>query len=287
MKIAVFMGGASSEREISLKSGNAILKSLVKQGFDAYGVDINSENEISAFIENEYDLAYLALHGGNGENGKIQAVLDILGKKYTGSGVLASAISMDKKRTKQIAQTIGVKVPKTYDCLDDINSFPVIVKPADEGSSVGLHICHSSEEVKKAVLQIKNSIIEDYIKGEELTVAVLNGEALGVLRIIPKAADIYDYNSKYKIGGSIHEYPAKIEDKVYKESLKIAQNIHNELGMQGISRSDFILKDGELYFLEVNSCPGMTETSLVPELATLQGYTFDDIVKIMVETFIK
>lgn len=287
MKIAVFMGGVSSEREVSLRSGNAILKSLLKQGFDAYGVDINSDNEIKAFIENEYDLAYLALHGGNGENGKIQAILDILGKKYTGSGVLASAISMNKVKTKQIAETIGIKVPKSYTSYDKITSFPVIVKPLDEGSSVGLHICNSIKEAKIATEKIKNPIIEDYIKGDELTVAVLNGKALGVLRIIPKAADIYDYDSKYKIGGSIHEYPAKIDDKVYKKALKIAEDIHNELDMKGISRSDFIMKDDELYFLEVNSCPGMTETSLVPDLATLQGYTFDDIVKKMVETFSK
>lgn len=287
MKIAVFMGGKSSEREVSLRSGKAVLTSLKRQGFDAYGIELEPDNEILPFVENDYDLAYLALHGGNGENGKLQSVLDILGKKYTGSGVLASAITMDKIRTKMIAESIGIKVPQTFNKIEEINKFPVIVKPADEGSSVGLHVCNSLEEVKKAVEGIKKPIIEEYIKGDELTVGVINDKALGVLRIIPKAAKIYDYDSKYKIGGSVHEYPAKIDNKAYKKAMQIAEDIHKELDMKGISRSDFIMRDDEIYFLEVNSSPGMTETSLIPDLATLQGYTFDDIVRIVVDTFSK
>lgn len=287
MKIAVFMGGESSEREVSLRSGKAVLNSLKRQGFDAYGIELEPDNEIFPFIENEYDLAYLVLHGGNGENGKLQSVLEILGKKYTGSGVLASAIAMDKKRTKMIAESIGIKIPQTFNKIEEINKFPVIVKPADEGSSVGLHVCNSAEEVKEAVVGMQRPIIEEYIKGDELTVGVINGKALGVLRIIPKAAEIYDYDSKYKIGGSIHEYPAKIDNKLYKKAMQIAEDIHKELDMKGISRSDFIMQNDEIYFLEVNSSPGMTETSLIPDLATLQGYTFDDIVKIVVETFSK
>lgn len=285
MKIAVFMGGTSSEKEISLRSGEAVLNSLKRQGYEAYGVILNEENQLKAFIENDYDLAYLVLHGGNGEDGKIQAVLDILGKKYTGSGSLASAITMDKRKTKQIASQIGILSPREYQKIEDVEKFPVIVKPVDEGSSKGLFVCNNQKELEEAVNKISNPIIEDYIVGEELTVAVLNGKALGVLKIIPKEATIYDYNSKYKAGGSIHEYPAKIEDKLYKEAMKIAEDIHEEFGMKGISRSDFILRDNELYFLEVNSSPGMTKTSLVPDLATLQGYSFDDIVKIMVDTF--
>lgn len=287
MKIAVFMGGESSEREVSLRSGKAILNSLKRQGFEAYAVELEADNEILPFIENDYDLAYLVLHGGNGENGKLQSILDILGKKYTGSGVLASAITMDKRRTKMIAESIGIKVPKTFNKVEEVDKFPVIVKPVDEGSSVGLHVCNSLEEIEEAVKKVKKPIIEEYIKGEELTVGVMNDKALGVLRIIPKAADIYDYDSKYKIGGSVHEYPAKIDNKLYKKAMKIAEDIHKELGMKGISRSDFIMQDDEVYFLEVNSSPGMTETSLIPDLATLQGYTFDDIVRIMVETFSK
>ena len=287
MKIAVFMGGTSSEKEISLKSGEAVLESLQRQGYDAYGVVLDETNQVTAFLDNDYDLAYLVLHGGNGENGKIQAVLDILGKKYTGSGVLASALTMDKNKTKQIAENIGIRVPKSYRDLDSIERFPVIIKPVDEGSSKGLFLCNNKEEAGEALKKLRKPIIEDYIVGEELTVGVLNGKALGVLKIIPQADVLYDYDSKYAKGGSIHEFPAKIEDKSYKEAMKIAEKIHKEFEMKGISRSDFILSEGKLYFLEVNSSPGMTKTSLIPDLATLQGYTFDDVVRLTVETFLK
>lgn len=287
MKIAVFMGGTSSEKEISLRSGEAVLESLQRQGYDAYGVVLDETNQVTAFLDNDYDLAYLVLHGGNGENGKIQAVLDILGKKYTGSGVLASALTMDKNKTKQIAESIGIRVPKSYYNLESIERFPVIIKPVDEGSSKGLFLCNNKEEAGEALKKLKKPIIEDYIVGEELTVGVLNGKALGVLKIIPQADVLYDYDSKYAKGGSIHEFPAKIEDKSYKEAMKIAERIHKEFKMKGISRSDFILSEGKLYFLEVNSSPGMTKTSLIPDLATLQGYTFDDVVRLTVETFLK
>ena len=287
MKIAVFMGGTSSEKEISLRSGEAVLESLQRQGYDAYGVVLDETNQVTAFLDNDYDLAYLVLHGGNGENGKIQAVLDILGKKYTGSGVLASALTMDKDKTKQIAENIGIRVPKSYKDLDSIERFPVIIKPVDEGSSKGLFLCNNKEEAGEALKKLRKPIIEDYIVGEELTVGVLNGKALGVLKIIPQADVLYDYDSKYAKGGSIHEFPAKIEDKSYKEAMKIAEKIHKEFKMKGISRSDFILSEGKLYFLEVNSSPGMTKTSLIPDLATLQGYTFDDVVRLTVETFLK
>ena len=287
MKIAVFMGGTSSEKEISLRSGEAVLESLQRQGYDAYGVVLDENNQVTAFLENDYDLAYLVLHGGNGENGKIQAVLDILGKKYTGSGVLASALTMDKNKTKQIAESVGIRVPKSYYNLESIERFPVIIKPVDEGSSKGLFLCNNKEEAGEALKKLRKPIIEDYIIGEELTVGVLNGKALGVLKIIPQADVLYDYDSKYAKGGSIHEFPAKIEDKSYKEAMKIAEKIHKEFKMKGISRSDFILSEGKLYFLEVNSSPGMTKTSLIPDLATLQGYTFDDVVRLTVETFLK
>ena len=243
MKIAVFMGGTSSEKEISLRSGEAVLESLQRQGYDAYGVVLDENNQVTAFLENDYDLAYLVLHGGNGENGKIQAVLDILGKKYTGSGVLASALTMDKNKTKQIAENIGIRVPKSYRDLDSIERFPVIIKPVDEGSSKGLFLCNNKEEAGEALKKLRKPIIEDYIVGEELTVGVLNGKALGVLKIIPQADVLYDYDSKYAKGGSIHEFPAKIEDKSYKEAMKIAERIHKEFKMKGISRSDFILSE--------------------------------------------
>ena len=288
MRIAVFMGGISSEKEVSVRTGTAILNSLIRQGYNAYGVILDKDNLLTAFIENEYDLAYLALHGEYGEDGRIQGLLDILGKKYTGCSMISSAVSMDKDLTKKIAQAVGVRTPKSYtrENLENIDKFPVVVKPSTEGSTVGLYICHNKEELLDAVEKSgdKDLVIEEFIKGEELTVGVLEGEPLGVLKITPKIG-LYDYKSKYTAGMTEYEYPAKISEKSYQEAMEYATIIHNSLKMKGVSRSDFILKDGELYFLEVNSCPGMTETSLVPKLATLKGYTFDDITRKIVEKF--
>lgn len=280
------MGGISSEKEVSLRSGAAILESLQRQGFDAYGVELTKENLVSAFQKEEYDLAYLALHGGAGENGEVQGLLEMLGKKYTGSGVVACAVSMDKLLTKRIATLEGIRMAKTFQKISDITAFPVMVKPSKDGSSVGIHICKNEEEVEKALKEIPgHAMIEEYIVGEELTVGVFQDKALGVLKITPKAAEIYDYESKYAPGGSLHEFPARIEKKAYEEAMENALKIHKALGMKGISRSDFILREDKVYFLEVNSCPGMTKTSLIPDLATLQGYSFDDITRMMVEEF--
>lgn len=288
MRIAVFMGGISSEREVSLRSGAAILESLKKQGYDAYGVDITKDNLVTAFTDNDYDLAYIALHGGYGENGTFQGLLDMLGKPYTGSGAMESAVTMDKAYTKAIANEVGIKTAKTYYSVEEITEYPVVIKPTRDGSSVGVYFCNNKGEAIVALEKLKNQkpIIEEMIKGEELTVGVLNGEALGVVKILPKNG-YYDYESKYAAGGSIHEFPAKIDKKAYEKAMENALKIHNVVGLKGISRSDFILKDNEVYFLEVNTCPGMTKTSLIPDLGTLKGYTFDDLVKIVVDTFKK
>ncbi len=286
LKIAVFMGGISSEREISLKSGNAVLNSLKKQGYNAYGIDLNEDNIVSAFIENDYDLAYLVLHGEFGEDGRVQALLDMLKKPYTGSGVTGSAIAMDKVHTKKIAQLAGIRVPKNYNSIDEIDSYPVIIKPAKEGSSFGIYICKNRENSLAAIKELENKkiVIEEYILGEELTAGVFDDEIFGVLKI-KSENELYDYEAKYSKGRSSHEYPAKITKEAYDEVCLASLKIHSELGLMGISRSDFILKDGKPYFLEVNTCPGMTETSLIPELGTIKGYTFDDLVKKMVDKF--
>lgn len=285
MRIAVVMGGITSEREVSLRSGQAVLNSLLRQGYDAYKIDLTRDNLVSAFTENEYDLVYLALHGEYGEDGRVQAVLDMLGKKYTGSGVTGSAVAMDKILTKIIARDLGIRVAKTYESVEEIDSYPVVIKPAKEGSSVGLYICNTEEEAKSAyeTLQGKETLIEEFIKGDELTAGVLNGEKLGVVRIKPKSG-LYDYKSKYTVGMTEYECPAQIDEKAYEEASEAARKIHEKLGLKGVTRSDFMLKDGKTYFLEVNTCPGMTETSLAPKLAALKGYSFDDLTKMIVES---
>lgn len=283
-KVAVIMGGITAEREVSLRSGAAILSSLLKQGYDAYKIDLKEENLLSAFIENEYDIAYLALHGEYGEDGRVQSVLDMLGKKYTGSGVTGSAIAMNKILTKLIAKEIGIRIPKTYNSINEIENYPVVIKPSKEGSSVGLYICNTEAEAKEAYKKIedKSPLIEEFIKGDELTAGILNGEKLGVIRIKPKSG-LYDYESKYTVGKTEYEYPAKIDEQVYEEVLESARKIHEILELKGVTRSDFILKDGKAYFLEVNTCPGMTETSLAPKLASIKGYTFDNLIKMVLE----
>lgn len=280
MKIAVLMGGISSEKEVSLRTGAAITAALQRKGYDAFSLVLDKDNFVTALTNTEFDLAYVALHGEFGEDGRIQAFLDILGKKYTGSGYVESGISMNKTLTKKILDSYGVLSPKTYEKVEDIEKYPVVIKPTTEGSSVGLYICQNEAEARNAVeaLEGKEILIEDFIKGEELTVGVLNGEALGVLRIKP-ISGVYDYESKYTKGMTEYEFPAQISEASYDEAMKISAKVHKELNLKGATRSDFILRGEELFFLEVNTSPGMTETSLLPKIATLKNIDFDTLVE--------
>ena len=280
MKIAVLMGGISSEKEVSLRTGAAITAALQRKGYDAFSLVLDKDNFVTALTNTEFDLAYVALHGEFGEDGRIQAFLDILGKKYTGSGYVESGISMNKTLTKKILDSYGVLSPKTYEKVEDIEKYPVVIKPTTEGSSVGLYICQNEADARNAVeaLEGKEILIEDFIKGEELTGGVLNGEALGVLRIKP-ISGVYDYESKYTKGMTEYEFPAQISEASYDEAMKISAKVHKELNLKGATRSDFILRGEELFFLEVNTSPGMTETSLLPKIATLKNIDFDTLVE--------
>ena len=280
MKIAVLMGGISSEKEVSLRTGAAITAALQRKGYDAFSLVLDKDNFVTALTNTEFDLAYVALHGEFGEDGRVQAFLDILGKKYTGSGYVESGISMNKTLTKKILDSYGVLSPKTYEKVEDIEKYPVVIKPTTEGSSVGLYICQNEAEARNAVeaLEGKEILIEDFIKGEELTVGVLNGEALGVLRIKP-ISGVYDYESKYTKGMTEYEFPAQISEASYDEAMKISAKVHKELNLKGATRSDFILRGEEMFFLEVNTSPGMTETSLLPKIATLKNIDFDTLVE--------
>ena len=280
MKIAVLMGGISSEKEVSLRTGAAITAALQRKGYDAFSLVLDKDNFVTALTNTEFDLAYVALHGEFGEDGRVQAFLDILGKKYTGSGYVESGISMNKTLTKKILDSYGVLSPKTYEKVEDIEKYPVVIKPTTEGSSVGLYICQNEAEARNAVeaLEGKEILIEDFIKGEELTVGVLNGEALGVLRIKP-ISGVYDYESKYTKGKTEYEFPAQIPSKSYDEAMEVSAKVHKILNLKGATRSDFILRGDELFFLEVNTSPGMTETSLLPKIASLKSMDFDTLVE--------
>lgn len=280
MRVAVLMGGISNEREISIKSGNAILTALLNLGYDAYALVLDKDNFAKSLIENKYDIAFIALHGEFGEDGRVQGFLDILGKKYTGSNFRACAITIDKNLTKKLLEDQGILFPRTFKKVEEIDIFPVVVKPAREGSSIGLYICKNKEELDEAIKNLEglDITIEEFVKGEELTVGVLNNEALGVLKIIPNTG-LYDYKSKYTVGETVYEYPARISEDIYEEAMEISKRVHNIFNLGGASRSDFILKDDKLYFLEVNTSPGMTNTSLLPKLASLKNYTFENLIE--------
>lgn len=284
MRIAVLMGGYSSEREISLKTGKAILKALQENGYDAFSIDIKKESLVKDVTSEKYDLAFIALHGEYGEDGRIQALLDIIEKPYTGSGFVESAISMDKDLSKKFVEYEGFTIPKTYKNKAEVKLYPVVVKPSLEGSSVGLYICKNEEELDEALEKNKSKkiLIEEFVKGEELTVGVLFGEALGVIKIIPKSG-VYDFKAKYEKGQTDFEVPAKIDNVFYKEVMDMSEKIYQALNLSGAVRVDLILKESKLYFLEVNTIPGMTETSLLPKMAKLKDYDFNDLVKKIVE----
>lgn len=298
-KIAVVMGGISSEREISIQSGNGVLNALLSAGYQAVPIELN--DDIEAFIttlkKEKPDVVFNALHGKYGEDGCIQGVLNLMQIPYTHSGVLASAIAMNKMLTKKIAKLLGVSVAEEL-CVskDDILAgkelkMPYVVKPNDEGSSVGLFVIHNNKERQKMLDNwpfTGKVLMETYIPGRELSVAVLDDKPLGVIEIIPTSG-LYDYDSKYKMPDTKHVMPALVPKDIYEKVMQQAFFIHQALGCRGVSRSDFRYDDtdpssvGKVVFLETNTCPGMTPTSLVPDIAQYMGISYTDLVLGLIE----
>ena len=293
--IAILSGGFSCEREISLMSGKAVKKALDSLSYNAIEIDVDS-NIAEKLKKINPHLAFIALHGPYGEDGCIQGLLEILGIKYTHSGVMASAVAMNKVMSKHIFRSLSIDTPKGYvisreDLLkNNIKiDYPYVLKPINEGSSIGVHIVSSHEDYLK--LKDGNStimermIIEEYIPGVELHTAVLLDEAIGTMEIRPKNK-FYDYEAKYTDGFAEHIFPAEIPDNIYKMTLEHALKVHRFLGCKTISRSDFRYnpKNNTLKMLEINTHPGFTELSLVPEIAKLaKGINFNELVKIIIE----
>jgi D-alanine-D-alanine ligase len=282
-RIGVLMGGTSAEREVSLRSGNAIYKALQGAGYNVVAIDAGPD--ICNILNREkVELAFLALHGGCGENGSIQGMLEVLGIKYTGSGVLASALAMDKEASKKIFLYHGIPVPpfvilrrgrKAENIRFDM---PWVVKPAAEGSSVGVTIVRGKkifdEALEKAFSFGPRTIVEKYIDGKEVHIGILNGEVLGGVEVRP-SLEFYSYEAKYTAGLTEYILPPEIDDSVYEAAKATALSAHSALGCKGASRVDLrIDKKGSPYVLEVNTIPGMTETSLLPKIAGLAGYDF-------------
>ncbi|RCL00427.1 MAG: D-alanine-D-alanine ligase [Candidatus Tokpelaia sp. JSC085] len=296
--VAVLMGGFSSERTVSLSSGWACANSLEKDGYRVSCVDVNHDIA-SVLTVLKPDIAFNALHGAYGEDGTIQGLLEYLQIPYTHSGVLASALAMDKGRAKVVAASAGVSIAHSrvmkrgeIGPLHPIEP-PYVVKPIREGSSFGVVIVGRDQSCPPQFLSSCNWIygdevlVESYIAGRELTCAVIGDLVLDVCEIIPDPSfRFYNYDSKYVPGGSKHICPAEISANLYQDIQKMSLMAHQALGCRGISRSDFRYDDkddGVLVWLETNTQPGMTSTSLVPDIAKVSGHSFGDIVRWMVE----
>ncbi|AQT42974.1 C-terminal [Bartonella apihabitans] len=295
--VAVLMGGFSSERPISLSSGTACAEAIENLGYKVTKVDVGRD-VASRLSELKPDIAFNALHGIFGEDGRIQGILEFLQIPYTHSGVLASALAMDKGRAKIVAAANGVKVaPSRVMNRFEIGKIhpiepPYVIKPVYEGSSFGVVIVKAGQNTPPS--EITGSswhygddvIVEKYVAGRELTCAVLGGEALEVCEIVPdKEFQFYDFQSKYKPGGSKHVCPAPLSPNIYQNVQRMSVAAHQALGCRGVSRSDFRFDEekGELVWLEINTQPGMTPTSLVPDMAKVAGRSFGDLVKWMLE----
>ena len=296
--VAVLMGGWSAEREVSLRSGKACADALARQDYRVTRIDVG--RDIAAVLTMvKPDVALNVLHGRPGEDGTLQGLLEILAVPYTHSGVLASALAMQKDVAKDLFRAAGVPVPEGIVASrfevakEHLLPPPYVVKPIAEGSSVGVFVVteqhsHPPQELTREDWDYGDRVIvEKYIAGKELTCAIMGEEALAVIEIVPMVR-FYDYEAKYAPGGSKHILPAPVSSFVYQQVRELSLGAHRALGCRGVSRSDFRYDDriegtGGLVCLEVNTQPGMTETSLVPELAAHAGISFDELVRWMVE----
>lgn len=288
-KIGVLLGGLSAEREVSLRTGNAVLKALLDAGFQAVAIDAGRDLAARLAAE-KIEVAFIALHGRFGEDGIVQGLLEMLGIPYTGSGVLASSTAMDKVTTKKILLYHELPTPnfKAFRLGEDLDrllalcgKFPLVVKPAREGSTIGISIVRSRDELAAGVAAaLKHDdliLVEDFIEGAEVTVGVLAGEALPIIQVVPKGG-FYDYHAKYTVGQTEYLLPAPLPEDLSKRLSLAAVAAYRALGCDGAARVDFMVRDQEFFCLEVNTIPGMTETSLLPKAAGHAGISFSELV---------
>jgi D-alanine-D-alanine ligase len=297
--VAVLLGGWSAEREVSLVSGRECAAALRRIGYDVCEIDVS--RDVGALLQAltpRPDVVFNALHGRGGEDGAIHGMLEMLRLPYTHSGILASALAMEKPMAKTLFAAAGlpvaegVVVERHAFFTSDLPPRPFVVKPVNEGSSVGVRIVFPGDnfgsEQEASWTPSQKVLVERYIPGRELTVAVMGDRALGVLEIRTSSGAMYDYDAKYAPGGSLHIVPAPIHPQAYEEALDIALRAHRALGCRGVSRADLRYDDtagepGRMVLLEINTQPGMTPTSLVPDIARHAGIDFESLVRWMVE----
>ena len=290
-KIGVLFGGLSAEREVSLKSGAAVHGALLALGYNAVTVDVG--RDLANALERQHiEVAFICLHGRYGEDGAVQGLLELMGVHYTGSGVLASALAMNKIFAKQVFAASGLTVA-SYRVLrrgeePDLAGlgfgFPLVVKPSQEGSSVGVSIVKKAEELPAALVEAfrydEEILVEQFIKGREIQVGMLDDRAMGAIEIVPKN-EFYDFEAKYTDGMAEHICPPVLPPALYRDLLAQGEAAHRALGCSGYSRVDFLVTEGgECYLLEVNTLPGMTALSLLPEIAQKEaGIGFGELVE--------
>jgi D-alanine-D-alanine ligase len=296
-RVAVLLGGRSAEREVSLVSGKGCADALRGEGFDVVEIDPTEHLE-EQLLAAKPDAVFNALHGRWGEDGCVQGLLELMRIPYSHSGVLASALAMHKERTKDVFRVAGIPVAKSIVAdrraasAQHLMEPPYVVKPVNEGSSVGVFIIRKGDNRPPAELGSETwalsdaMMVEEYVPGRELTVAVLGGRALAVTEIVPNT-DFYDYEAKYAAGGSRHVVPAKIPPSVTEEAMRLAEKAHVALGCRGVTRTDFRYDDTggkhRLVTLEINTQPGMTPTSLAPEQAAHTGMSYGKLCRWIVE----
>jgi len=285
------MGGSSAEREISIQTGSGVMRALQSLGYDTQSLDYDAR-----FIDNVREVApdvvFNALHGPGGEDGHVQALLDFLGIPYTGSGVEAAALAMDKHLTKKLLAAEGLPTAAwdifdlsggTLPLLPGSLDLPLVIKPRFEGSSQGVVVVRTHEQWTSAMLAAAKTysqiMAEEFLDGREFTIAVLGEEALPVIEIIPNADEFYTFNAKYAAGGSTHIVPAQIDEDLAARLQMIALSVHRLLGLRDYSRTDFIVtKEGRPQILEINTLPGLTATSLVPDACAAVGISYEALV---------
>ena len=295
-KVGVLMGGLSAERDVSLKSGSAVHQALLARGYNAVAIDAG--RNLAGVLQREgIEAAFIALHGRYGEDGCVQGLLELMQVPYTGSGVLASALAMHKLYSKQAFQSCGILTAPFchFRRGDEVRSadlpfgFPLVVKPVQEGSSVGVSIVHQEQDLKAALeLAFRHDseiLVEQYIKGQEVQVGILDDRPVGAIEIVPKN-EFYDFEAKYTEGMAEHIFPARLDPQRYDSALQVGLAAHRALGCSGYSRVDLLVTDtGDCYVLEVNTLPGMTALSLLPEIAAKgAGLSFDQLVSAIMES---
>jgi D-alanine-D-alanine ligase len=290
-KVAVVMGGCSAEREVSIQSGSGVLRALQSLGYEAKSVDYD-DRFFDAMRELKPNVAFIALHGPGGEDGHVQALLEYLSIPYTGSGVEASALAMDKHLTKKLLAAEGLPTAAwdlfdlaggTLPLLPGSLDLPLVIKPRFEGSSAGVVIVKTHEQWTNAMLSASKNyaqiLAEEFVDGREFTCGVLGEEALPVLEVVSNRDEFYTYAAKYEPGGSTHVVPARIDEDLAARMQMLALSTHRLLGLRDYSRTDFVVSgDNRPYILEINSLPGMTATSLLPDACNAIGLGYEALV---------